>query len=173
MDKEFKEFKELKKGLKNMKSLILPDYDRPFLLRTDACNEQLGAVLLQQTKEEQWAPVQWVSKKLTPTEKRYGISEKEMLAVQWGIKKFEYELRGRKFTLETNHKALEEIRKKPYFNNNRINRWVEQIQEFDFVVRYKRGEEMIDADAISRCGTVTGERSDRGEKIKTTKWENT
>ena len=137
------EFIKIKETLREMKSLILPDYNRPFLLRTDACNEQLGAVLLQQTKEGKWAPVQWASKKLTPTERRYGISEKEMLAVYWGIKKFEYELRGRSFTLETDHKALEEIRTKPYFNNNRINRWIEQIQEFDFNVRYKRAKRWL------------------------------
>ena len=46
-----------------------------------------------------------------------------MLAVFWGIKKFEYELRGRRFQLVTDHKALEEIRKKPYFKNDRINRY--------------------------------------------------
>ena len=62
------------------------------------------------------------SKKLTRTEERYGITEKEMLAVFWGIKKFEYELRGRKFILETDHKALEKFRKKPYFVNNHVDK---------------------------------------------------
>ena len=38
------------------------------------------------------------------------------------MKKFEYELRGRKFIIETNHKALIEIRKKPVFEIDRINR---------------------------------------------------
>ncbi|KAI5173419.1 hypothetical protein PAEPH01_1962 [Pancytospora epiphaga] len=62
-----------------------------------------------------------------------------MLAVFWGIKKFEYELRGRRFTLVTDHKAFEKIRKKPYFENNQINRWIEKIQEFDFEVIYQKG----------------------------------
>ena len=35
-----------------------------------------------------------------------------MLGVIWDVKKFEYELRGRKFTLETDRKALIEIRRK-------------------------------------------------------------
>ena len=105
-----------------MKELILPNYEKMFLLKTDASNSELGAALLQQDAEGRWVPIQWASKKLTRTEERYGITEKKMLAVFWKIKKFEYELRGRKIILETDHKALEKIREKPYFENNRVNR---------------------------------------------------
>lgn len=35
-----------------------------------------------------------------------------MLAVFRGINKFEFELRGRSFVVETDHKAFEEIREK-------------------------------------------------------------
>ncbi|KAF9760990.1 Retrovirus-related Pol polyprotein from transposon 17.6 [Nosema granulosis] len=73
-----------------------------------------------------------------------------MYAVLFGIKKFESDLRGRKFHLITDHKALAEVRCKPYFENNRINRWIENIQEFDFTIEYVKGELMTDADALSR-----------------------
>ncbi len=126
------------------------NYEKEFLLRTDASNVGMGAVLMQKNERDQWVPVQWASKKFTETEKRYGISEKEMYAVFWGIKKFEYELRGRKFKVETDHKALSEIRNKPSFNNNRINRWVEKIQEFDFSIEYRDPSMMVVADALSR-----------------------
>ncbi|KAF9761637.1 Retrovirus-related Pol polyprotein from transposon 17.6 [Nosema granulosis] len=59
-------------------------------------------------------------------------------------------LRGRKFHLMTDHKALAKIRCKPYFENNRINRWIEKNQEFDFTIEYVKGELMTDADALSR-----------------------
>lgn len=39
-------FNKLKVMLREMKSLILPNYDKPFLLRIDACNEQIVAVLV-------------------------------------------------------------------------------------------------------------------------------
>ncbi|KAF9742482.1 Retrovirus-related Pol polyprotein from transposon, partial [Nosema granulosis] len=106
-----KEFKELKDVLRNLKNLVLPNYDREFMLRTNVSNTGIGAVLLQEDEQGKWVPIQWASKKLTPTETRYDISEKEMYAVFWGIKKFEYELRGRRFRLVTDHKALEEIRR--------------------------------------------------------------
>ncbi|KAF9761453.1 Retrovirus-related Pol polyprotein from transposon 17.6 [Nosema granulosis] len=102
------------------------DINRGFGLRTDACDTGLGAILLQPDKEGRWVPVQWASKILTPIERRYTISEKETLDVVFGIKKFESDLRGRKLHLMTDHKALFEIRIKPGFNNNRINRWIKK-----------------------------------------------
>ena len=143
------EFERLKEALRSMRATILPNYGKEFVLKTDASNVGLGAVLMQEV-DGKLLPVQWASKKLTPTESRYGISEKEMLAIYWGIRKFEYELRGRRFKLVTDHKALENIRTKPNFNNNRINRWVEQIQEFDFTIEYQKPEKLMGPDALSR-----------------------
>lgn len=161
------EFENLKKVLKNMSSIILPDYSKKFVLKTDASNVGLGAVLMQDVNGK-LLPVQWASKKLTPTESRYGISEKEMLGIYWGIKKFEYELRGRRFKLITDHKALENIRTKPNFSNNRINRWIELIQEFDFEIEYQKPEELVGPDALSRI--YENEKLDGrkiiGEKIR-------
>lgn len=157
------EFDRLKKALEGTKSVILPNYDKEFVLKTDASNVGIGAVLLQEVNGK-YMPVQWASKKLTPTEKRYGISEKEMLAIFWGVKKFEYDLRGRRFKLITDHKALEQIRNKPDYANNRINRWIERIQEFDFSVEYQSPENLVGPDALSRIGeeTDTKKISDKG-----------
>lgn len=77
----------------------------------------MGAVLMQMNEKKDWVPIQWASKKTTPIETRYGISEKDMYAVFCGIKKFEYELRGRKFRVETDHKVLIEMSQNSCFNN--------------------------------------------------------
>lgn len=74
------EFRALKDKLKEMKGIMLADYSKEFILKTDASNVGLGAVLPQE-KNGQLLPIQWASKKLTSTEQRYTISEKEMLAV--------------------------------------------------------------------------------------------
>lgn len=129
------EFEKVKGVLREKKSLTLPDYSKEFMLRTDASDSGQGAVLLQENADGKWEAIQWASKKLTPTERRYGITEKEKLAVFWGMKKFEYEQRARRFIFVTDHKALEEIRRKRFFNNNRKNRRIEGIQEYDFEVR--------------------------------------
>ena len=49
-------------------------------------------------------------KKFTPIEMRYGISE--IYAIFWVVKKFEYELGGKKFKIETDHKVLVKFRNK-------------------------------------------------------------
>jgi RNase H-like domain found in reverse transcriptase/Reverse transcriptase (RNA-dependent DNA polymerase) len=145
-----KSFIKVKTALREARGLRLPDYNKEFTLKTDASNTGLGAVLLQKDEGGRLVPIQWASKKLTATEERYGITEKEMLAIMWGMEKFSYELKGRTFHLITDHKALEQLRKKPEFENNRINRWVEKIQQFDFTIEYKKGEELVTADALSR-----------------------
>ena len=73
-------------------------------------------------------------KKFTPIEMRYGISE--IYAIFWVVKKLEYELRDIKFKIKTDRKALVEIIK-PDFKNNRNNRWIVKIQEFDFTIEYR------------------------------------
>ncbi len=73
-----------------------------------------------------------------------------MYAVFWEIKKFEHELWGWKFKLITDHKSLEEIINKPNFDKNRINRWIEKIQEFDFKIEYSKGKLLVVPDALSR-----------------------
>lgn len=159
-----KEFEELKRHLGKMKAIILPNYNKTFILKTDASNVGLGAVLLQELDGEM-LPVQWASKKLTPTEMRYGISEKEMLAVFWGIKKFDYDLRGRRFRLITDNNALENIRIKPDFANNRINRWIEKIQEYDFSIEYQKPENLVGPDALSRIGEGESD-NDKKEEVR-------
>lgn len=154
---------------------MLPNSEKTFILKTDASNTGVGAVLQQEDQRTgTLSPIQWASKKPTPTESRYGISEKEMLAIFWRIKRFEYELRGRNFRLVTDHKALEEIRRKPNFENNRINRWIEKIQEFDFTVKYSEGSKMVVADALSRVfekrKETTKKNQEIAEKIKENQW---
>ncbi|EQB59758.1 enzymatic polyprotein endonuclease reverse [Vairimorpha apis BRL 01] len=75
------EFKVLKDVLRKMGKLTLPDYNKEFILETNASNYRPRAVLRQKNEKGIEVYIQWSSKKLTPTEVRYEISEKEMLAV--------------------------------------------------------------------------------------------
>ncbi|GFX32615.1 integrase catalytic domain-containing protein [Trichonephila clavipes] len=69
------------------------DFAKPFLIRTDASNYALGAVLLQgEDKEEH--PVEFASRLLNPTERNYSTTERDALAVVWALNKFRAALKG-------------------------------------------------------------------------------
>ncbi|KAI5153777.1 hypothetical protein ENBRE01_3245, partial [Enteropsectra breve] len=149
-DRMERSFIELKENLAKEVCLYLPNYKKEFILETDASDTGLGACLSQTDEIGRLVPIRWASKKLTKAEQNYGITEKELLAVVWGIEYFEYQLKGRRFKLITDHIALETIRKKNEFGNKRMARWIERIQDYDFSIKYRKGEEMITADALSR-----------------------
>ena len=71
----------------------------------------------------------------------------ELAAAAWAIDNFAVYLRGRRFTLFTDHKPLETL---STVHTKTLNRLQQQLLEFDFDIRYKEGKENTVADALSR-----------------------
>lgn len=92
----------------------------------------------------------WFSKKFTPAEQKYSITEREMMAVYLGCLKFAHELRGKHFVVETDHKALTYMREARLVNNDRVTRWLGKLTQFDFEIKYIKGKDMELADSVSR-----------------------
>ena len=65
--------------------LVFPDFDKPFLLETDASKEGLGVVLSQKQSNGWYHPVAFRSRSLTPSEKNYHSSKLEFLALKWSM----------------------------------------------------------------------------------------
>lgn len=141
-------FNTLKEKLADKPVVVMPDLEIPFVIRTDASDRGLGAVLLQdQGKGPQ--PVAYASKKLNDAERNYATVEKECLATVWAIQKFERYLYGRHFVLETDHQPLQYLqRMKP--TNARLMRWALQLQPYAFTVKVIPGKDNIGADYLSR-----------------------
>lgn len=76
-----KEFHEIKNKLKRLKKLTPSNYSKEFILRTDASNTSPGVVLYQIDDDGDKTMVKWPSRKLTKTERRYSIGEKEMITI--------------------------------------------------------------------------------------------
>lgn len=74
-------------------------------------------------------------------------------------------MRGRSFRIITDHEALENIRSKLDFANNRINRWIEKIQEYDFSIEYQKPENLVGPDALSRIGEGESD-NDKKEEVR-------
>ncbi|XP_076053628.1 uncharacterized protein LOC143032638 [Oratosquilla oratoria] len=129
---------------------MLPNPREPFTLRTDASQDAVGAVLLQE--QDGWlCPVAYHSRKLRAAERNYSTIERELLAVVDGIKKFQFYLYGGNFVLETDHMPLEHL-KPSKTANARLTRWGLYLQQFDYTLRYIRGNENVGADLLSRLG---------------------
>ncbi|KRH92972.1 LTR retrotransposon, partial [Pseudoloma neurophilia] len=142
---EQKAFEAAKMAYAEHVKLSIPDMNDDFELETDVSEYGIGVVLKQQNR-----PVAFASRVLTTTESNYGVTEREFLGLVWGVKKFEYFLKGRKFKCYTDHKPLTEITRKKSFKTPKFNRWMTKLQEFDMDVIYKPGSEMAISDALSR-----------------------
>ena len=116
-------------------------------ISVDASSTGLGAVLLQNNQ-----PVAFASKALTETQKKYAQIEKEMLGIVFGCTKFHDFIFGKTVTVETDHKPIEAIYKKPlYLARVRLQRMLMKLQRYDLRVQYKKGTELYFADTLSRA----------------------
>ena len=97
------------------------------------------------------------SHQLKPAETRYTVSEIECLAAVEAIRHFLIYLDGRRFTLETDHRALEYLLS-ARLTNKRLIQWALQLQGLDFVIRHRSGAKNANADGLSRQAWFFSER---------------
>ncbi|KAK3889124.1 hypothetical protein Pcinc_006866 [Petrolisthes cinctipes] len=75
-----KAFDELKQALVSSPVLPYPDQSQPFILDCDASNHGIGGVLSQKKGDQEYE-VAYYTKKLSPPERNYCVTRKELLAV--------------------------------------------------------------------------------------------
>ena len=80
-----KAFNALKNMLKSTLVLSSPDFDKTFILQTDASNYGIGAVLSQTDGEGLNYPVTYFSCKLLNREQKYSTVEKECIAIKHAV----------------------------------------------------------------------------------------
>ncbi|XP_056109383.1 uncharacterized protein K02A2.6-like [Rhinichthys klamathensis goyatoka] len=142
-----KSFQKLKALATNGPTLKYYDVNKPLTLSVDASSEGMGAVLLQDQR-----PVAYGSRALTDCQRRYAQIEKELLAIVYGCEKFHQYVYGREVQVESDHKPLECIFKKPLHQTPlRLQRMLLRLQRYNLKVKYKPGKEMHIADALSRA----------------------
>jgi len=81
-------FNELKSKLQHPPLLIHPDFNKQFILQTDASVDGIGAVLSQIGPDNQEHPIAYASRSLKSAERNYPIIEMESLAVVEYVKYF-------------------------------------------------------------------------------------
>ncbi|GFV24337.1 retrovirus-related Pol polyprotein from transposon 412 [Trichonephila clavipes] len=141
-------FQTLKNSLTTPPVLKQADGTKPYIIRTDASNYALGAVLLQGEGSDEH-PIEYASRLLTPAERNYSTTEREALAVVWALKKFRGYIEGTEITVASDHQPLKWLLnlKSP---TGRLARWALEIQSFRLKVQYISGKANVVADMLSR-----------------------
>jgi len=132
--------------LKNS-ALVLPLATDKFQLETDASDHAIGAILSCQREDGSWSPVEFASKTLSPTERRWPVRDREAFAIIYGLKKFDPYLRGRSFNVNTDHQSLKWMLEA---KEGRVARWASRLTEYDITICHKSGKEMEHVDYFSR-----------------------
>ena len=129
---------KLKHSLITVPILAFPNYDKPFLLETDASLNGLGTVLSQQDSNGNQRVISFVSRSLKPYEKlmkSYSSAKLKLLALKWAVcDKFKDYLLGSKFTVLTDNNTL------CYVKTSKLGvsqiRWLSDLALFDFDIKY-------------------------------------
>ncbi|CAB4045661.1 Hypothetical predicted protein, partial [Paramuricea clavata] len=100
-----KAFRDLQNSLTDPATLRYYDVAKPVTLQVDA--SQRAALIQNQ------GPVAYASKAMNDTQRRYAQIEKKLLAVVFVCKRFHQYVYGKTITVESDHKPLEAILKKP------------------------------------------------------------
>ena len=100
-DEQQAAFEALKLKLTSAPVLALPDFERPFDLSCDASIVAVGGELSQGGR-----PVAFFSKKLTPAEARYHVTDRELMAIYLACMKWRHYLHGNVCNIYTDHEPL-------------------------------------------------------------------
>ena len=117
----------------------MPDFERPFVVTTDASLVSVGAIL-EQDFGQGLQPVAFESRKLNPSETRCSAYERELLGIVWAIGKWRHYFEGRKFIVQTDHSSLRHLPNQPSVNR-RIWKWVSILQGYDIEIRHIPGQD--------------------------------
>ncbi|XP_019056297.1 PREDICTED: LOW QUALITY PROTEIN: uncharacterized protein LOC109116034 [Tarenaya hassleriana] len=137
-------FQLLKEKLTNSPLLSLPDFSKAFEVECDASGVGIGAVLMQEGK-----PIAYFSEKLSGAQLNYPTYDKELYALVRALQTWQHYLWPKEFIIHTDHEALKHLKGQQRLNKRHA-KWVEFIETFPYVIRYKQGKENVVADALSR-----------------------
>ena len=121
-----------------MPILVYPNYEKLFLLETDASLKGLGTVLSQQDSYSDQQVISFASRSLKPYEKsmrNYSSAKLELLALKWAVcDKFKDYLLRSEFTILMDNNPL------CYVKTSKLGvsqiRWLSNLALFDFDIKY-------------------------------------
>ena len=103
------EFNHVKNLITTAPVLRFFDSNLPIVIQTDSSKDGIGCCLMQENQ-----PIAFASRALSRTEQRYSQIEKGLLAIVFAVEKYHYYVYGQEVTIQSDHKPLQTILKKPF-----------------------------------------------------------
>ena len=145
----------LKEKVQSAPVLVFLDFDKPFLLKTDASKEGLGVVLSQKQSDRQYHPITFGSRSLTQSEKNCHSSKLEFLALKWSMMEhFKEYLAYAPFVVQTDNNPLTYVMTMPNLDATG-HQWIGALAAFQFELEYQKGTDNGAADALSQDPSAT------------------
>ncbi|BES91033.1 Hypothetical Protein NTJ_03841 [Nesidiocoris tenuis] len=147
-------FLKLKAELCSERVLVPYDPLLPLVLTADAGPCGIAAVLSHDADGVE-KPIAYASRSLTDAEMNYSQLDKEALAIVFAVSHFYNYVFGRLFTLVTDNQPLSRIihhqKALPQMTSARLLRYASFLSGFNYVVRFKKGDENQNVDCLSRA----------------------
>ena len=141
-------FELMKKKLLSPEILSIPNSEGEFRLDCDASNDCIGAELLQRQKGR-WRVISYGSYALTPEQRKYCTTRKELLAIVRFVEQYRHYLLGKHFFIRTDHSSLQWLKNFKHIEGQ-MARWIERLEMFNFTIIHRKGKLHANADALSR-----------------------
>ena len=150
-DKHQKAFEYLRDTLVSDLVMAYPDFDKPFIIKSDASEKAIGYVLSQKVDGKEKV-IAYGSKKLSPAQQRWSTYDREYFGLVCAVRANAHYLRHAKFLAITDHRPLLSWKKTDASKDptGRRTRWAIELSTYDFDLVYKAGKIHADADALSR-----------------------
>lgn len=114
---------------------------------TDACEKQVGCVVLKKQREGVPKPIGYWSRSLNKAEQEYDTTHRECLAVVWEVLMLRPYLEGSRFTIRTHHDALQWILNMADATDKSA-RWRLRLSELEFDIVHRAGVTHQPADIL-------------------------
>jgi len=143
-DKQQQAFEEIKAKLIQAPVLALPKFEKTFELECDASGVGVGVVLLQEASHSSSKVF-----KLNGLSDNYPTYDKKLYALVRALHTWEHYLVSKEFIIHIDHETLKYL-KSQHKLNKRHAKWVEFLEQFPYIIKYKKGKSNVVADAFSR-----------------------
>ena len=139
----------MKQCLASEPVLAFPGLGEPFIVDVDESDHAAAGVLIQECSDGQLHPVAYFWTAFNRSQQNYAPTTAEAFALVLAVRHWYVYLAGTNFTLNSDHNPLVYLRKQKG-PREKFGRWITELEEFDYTVKYVPGVKNVKADPFSR-----------------------